>query len=58
MPAASAAGDRLNTGTAIALEQAVEVVAAHGPVVAAVLEQEAGHRRLQQAGTDPSWDGC
>jgi hypothetical protein len=31
------------------LEQTVEVVAAHGPVLAAVLEQEARKRCLQQA---------
>ena len=33
----------------IALEQTVEVVAAHGPLLAAVLKQEARKRCLQQA---------
>ena len=48
-PAPSVVGDRPGRSSRIALEQTIEVVAAHGPVLAAVLEQEACKRCLQQA---------
>jgi len=48
-PAPLVVGERPRRRSRIALEQTVEVVAAHGPVLAALLEQEARKRCLQQA---------
>ena len=52
-PAPSVVGDRPGRSSRIALEQTVEVVAAHGPLLAAVLKQEARKRCLQQVALVP-----